>query len=67
MNAPPASKEVLRVILLLIGDDAKVGASLYRSRPLCAYLRLYTYANVFIRLNTDLIADCQMFMILMMR
>jgi hypothetical protein len=67
MNAPPASKEVLRVILLLIGDDAKVGASLYRSRLLCVYLRLYAYKNVFIRLNTALMADYQLFMILMMR
>lgn len=44
---------------LSIGDDAKVGASNSRSRFLYVYLRLYTFINVFIRINTAQFVDNQ--------
>jgi len=64
-NAPRVGKNRYRsnetswLISISIGDNAKVERWASRSRFLYVYLRLYAYINVFIRINTVNIADCQ--------
>jgi hypothetical protein len=50
------------VISLSFGDDAKVEGGGSTSRPLCVYLRLYSYVNVYIRKCTIDVIGSQCFM-----